>query len=209
MTELPCIGNDVIDLSGNNADRWKDVRKLSKTFTAFELEMIRLNPLLPVKDILYCCKESAYKHFVKRGRIKAFCPHSFDVRLTTHEQAESGEWQFTGTTHCDAGSCNVNVSFIPGSHVHSVSMAAEGSFYRQILHHREPGDTTSLSSSARALVLRLLESTFETLLPGASITNEPRTCIPFVQMDDKRLAYDISFSHDGSFIAGTVSHPNS
>ena len=204
MAEQLCIGNDIVALPAFPllAPRYK--RTLRKIMTDDEISegaSVAGDLMLP---LYFSCKESAYKHFVKKGLRKAFCAHRYRVRIQqSGRNAISGILFFRGSVTYNDISCEVTAEVNPGKYIHSCCFSKHSKLnYRFFINRLGPEKkNTDDSLEVRKEMIRNLRE-FKYQNSDIEIFNDSFSRIPGLKVDGRCCSEDLSMSHDGSYIAG-------
>lgn len=203
---MSCIGNDVVDLQHPaNMKKSRDSRYLKKILTNVEIEFVNnAENRDRVLWSLWACKETAYKVTSKSSPGAPFLPHRWLVQLNqTDSMFEKGEvillaennvfvqiYCQEGYVHC-IGSDNLpDLNKIIWG-VESLPESISG-------EHVDPSLFVRYRLSSKlADIYHLDFRQMEIIRAGKGHELQP----PYLYYENKKAPFDISLSHDGSFIA--------
>jgi phosphopantetheinyl transferase (holo-ACP synthase) len=200
-------GNDIIDLSLHPKTLWMQKRFLLKILVDSEFEYFNSHPEIDFfPELLFTCKESAYKYFVKHGRIMAFNPRSFTVTLINKlSSTNAGEINYSGKINCNFGECLFSSQVISNCFIHTVSFSEKYTTVPLLFILKdEQADIKDKSERANQAMINFLVEKFLFDPADVEIIKDQPTQIPLLYIKGKKAPYDISISHDGSYLAGSV-----
>jgi len=207
-----------VDLTDpQNTGKSQDTRFVNRVFTPGEQELISL---AANQDALlwaiWAGKEAAYKAVRKNEPAATSIPHSYDVSLNSPEEYFPAKERFIrGSVKTPYGDVAIR-AFMTSDYVHCIgSIELQGNGERIVSHVERIGPDTGATPACesafvrRALRLRLSEycnlslENIEIRRVKGPLGMEP----PFVLVNGKKAAIDISMSHDGSFAAYAFAAP--
>lgn len=201
MPNKYAIGNDIIDLKLCNKQTWRQKRFLDKILTTNEFQYFKPDTSNDfIIELLFSCKESAYKYFVKQRRERAFNPHSFNI-CELVEQEKFSKIKYSGIIECDRGNCKFISEVNPGHYVHSLCFANDFSNNYFFIKSIGTANENSISEFAKMEMKRFISGLSDIDESSLELIKDQRTLIPYILYKDSILPFDISISHDGEYIA--------
>jgi phosphopantetheine--protein transferase-like protein len=201
MLNKYAIGNDIIDLKLSDKQVWRQKRFLDKIFTTNEFQYFKPDTTNDfIIELLFSCKESAYKYFVKQGRERAFNPHSFSVCELINRENHS-KIQYSGIIECDQGNCKFISEVNPSRYVHSLCFTNDCSFSSIFIKSIGTVNENSISEIAGLELKHFISGLSGIDESSLELVKDQITLIPYIAYKGRILPFDISISHDGEYIA--------
>jgi len=191
------IGNDLVafsELKFFNRPGYKE-----KAFTPAEICMEQVHNCDCYYGVLWSCKESAYKAFVKSGFRKSFASGMYEVKL----QSEKKENSFTGTVNYKNSIFYTKSEIIKDKYIHTLaSNSPEG--LETALHDVKyiPENSYEFQNTAAiGLLKEHLVKYFQIKISDIDIHYDHLQKYPMVYFDSGKKHIDVSLSHDGNFVS--------
>jgi phosphopantetheinyl transferase (holo-ACP synthase) len=195
------IGNDIIDLKLPDKKVWRQKRFLDKILTTNEFQYFKPDTTNDyIIELLFSCKESAYKYFVKQGRERAFNPHSFSVCELINRENHS-KIQYSGIIECDQGNCKFISEVNLGCYVHSLCFTSDYSLNSVFIKSIGAANECCISEIAGLELKHFVSNLSDIDESSLELIKDQRTLIPYIAYKGRILPFDISISHDGEYIA--------
>jgi phosphopantetheinyl transferase (holo-ACP synthase) len=206
MHEFTGIGNDIIDLKGFQSDLWNTIRYQKKILLSQEVDQQKTYKGVCYTEVLFSCKEAAYKYFVGKGLRTAFNPRAFLVLIQEHQQSSTNNgFEFISTVSCELGYCVCKSQMQNDAFVHSVCTASgRQEDVQTCIRHSERLSLESEQERGRNVTIDFLRTTYGLENADIIIIKDPELQIPEVFEFGNRSPIRISMSHDGRFVAAAA-----
>lgn len=192
------VGNDIVDLHDKfNAQSFINEAYLKKIASQHEIESFEtLSP--HTTATIWAFKESAYKYISKVMEVKPFNPRNYKITQTkafTNNIVNSTVFYIPG--NCFIYSC----AYITGNYIHAISTTGSEALQhvkkKSIrLHTNDPGIQ---SANLKKLFIEDISKEYNVNTSQCKLI-KTKTNIPILFIDGERTI-DLSFSHDGQFMA--------
>ena len=208
------IGNDIVDLTDpHNMGKSRNTRFINRVFTTHEQEVIsRAHNQDAVLWALWAGKETAYKLVKKHDHSATSVPRLYEVSLD-HVEASvrlpHGSDTLTGFVDTPYGRIKIKV-FITSDYVHCIGTTSVPDEMDTLVWHVDrisPDSQASLDYESafvrKALKLRLSKCYDESPenIEVRRVKSSYGLGPPFICINGKPAAIDVSLSHDGLFAA--------
>lgn len=194
------IGNDIVDLKGQgNIRSAQSSRYLEKVFNGSELARIQaVENKEEMIWLLWSCKESAYKVWIKQGHKRFFKPKEIHVgQLELSKDGIQSEINIQGLQYY----C---LSNIVKGYVHSI--ASDQSINKSAGVHKIIIDSSNEHRPSKILIQELYSKS-ENLSIDSQVVKYAPSGYPFLIDIKSHKRQEISFSHDGKYRALTYLIP--
>jgi len=196
------LGNDIVSLSSAaNRKSYGNPEYLKRAFSAKEITMISRYPDLPITELIWSCKESAYKVLVKCALRKSFSPGLYEVLFDNRDMEElSSEENIKSLTRY--GNEHVYAeSMIKSDYIHTLS--GTGDLGGSIICGVVKSGPLSLQHESRSTWEFALNRISDELNCNRDILSrhiDPVTGISSLSSING-WEFDISTSHDGGWLS--------
>jgi hypothetical protein len=182
-----------------------DLRYLKKILTGVEIEIVQkaADPDLTLWSF-WVCKETAYKVLKKFSAGIVFRPRCWSVKFNRpDDRPVTGEVVIPGEKSIFVRTC------FSDDYVHCIGAGELFALDKiiwdvDILPQAGAGTDVDPSAFARDRLLRRLADTYSLNIVGMDIGRDKQgreLQPPYLYLDGKKAAFDISLSHDGKFVA--------
>lgn len=193
--KLAFIGNDIVSLSCPfNKKSFHSKKYLKKTFTEKELYFLTYHPETFLPQLLWSCKESAYKVLVKDGLNKAFSPALYSTQIVS-QNSDSSEYLVRVKYRKKEVSVN---SMINSSFIHSIATENSENVHN-ISYNIGYSESGNISELMHKSVINDIAARLN-LPPGHfRIIKNDINQVPSLVNTHNHSRYEVSFSHDQNF----------
>jgi len=199
------IGNDIISTNDiDNLKSFSNQRFLNKSFTENELSYIKKSNWINIAQLFWTIKESAYKTIVKLGHTHTFCPINIEIELENIRFYNQLDFNLRYKESL------ILVKTLQTPHyIHSISTNNINELNRtkfRVLKINSENPEVQSRQVREAFIYDYANSQ-ELTINDISINSDNKTGIPNVVWEGQVCPIDLSFSHDGLYIAYAYSNP--